>query len=344
MIGFGLSSLYLIRDLGRRHLSEYQTWYADDAGIGGKFEDLKAYYASLVDRGRSWGYHPEASKSILVVSEGNEARAIKSFEGYEFKICTGTRYLGGFVGEEDARNRWVDEKMMEWSNMIQQMSNLASRCPHTIYTGMKSCLQREWVLLQQVVKSDPSWYEKLEIKLKNIFLPALFDVPPPAREITKLPVRIGRMGIRSPVETAEFNYKHSRAMTAHLIQALKGETKFDYNVHNGAINVMRSSLKKSNEVEEKAILETLSSEAETKEERKLIVRGGMNGSWLTIRLISNNGTDISPQEFRDGLAVCYGYVPQDLLKFCDGCEKRTTVTHDLNCRKGGLAIHRHNEI
>jgi hypothetical protein len=47
-----------------------QTWYADDAGAGGKFNAIKQF-AKLQEIGPHYGYYPEPTKSILLISFSN---------------------------------------------------------------------------------------------------------------------------------------------------------------------------------------------------------------------------------------------------------------------------------
>ena len=54
--------------------------------------------------------------------------------------------------------------------------------------------------------------------------------------------------------------------------------------------------------------------------------------------------DLSPREFRDGLAMRYMKPLQELPPKCDGCGALLTVGHALDCRKGGLVVQRHNEV
>jgi hypothetical protein len=42
-----------------------QTWYADDAGAGGKFNAIKQQFAKLQEIGPHYGYYPEPTKSTV---------------------------------------------------------------------------------------------------------------------------------------------------------------------------------------------------------------------------------------------------------------------------------------
>ena len=47
--------------------------------------------------------------------------------------------------------------------------------------------------------------------------------------------------------------------------------------------------------------------------------------------------------FRDALALRYGWLPNNFPSICS-CGKANSVQHALSCTKGGLPIHRHNDI
>ena len=64
-----------------------------------RFRDLQL-------RGPARGYYPEPTKSILVVAERNVPRANEYFHEMGIQVVTGSRYLGGFVGEREAEARW----------------------------------------------------------------------------------------------------------------------------------------------------------------------------------------------------------------------------------------------
>ena len=126
MIGFGLSTLPLIKTLGVELGDAYQSWYADDAGIGGNFKLIRLFYERLVELGSPLGYTPEASKRKLITCDKNMKRAEEYFADMKFQIYMGHRYLGGFLGCDEDRQDWVLKKVKEWGDMINKMSNIAS--------------------------------------------------------------------------------------------------------------------------------------------------------------------------------------------------------------------------
>ena len=54
--------------------------------------------------------------------------------------------------------------------------------------------------------------------------------------------------------------------------------------------------------------------------------------------------DLSPQEFRDALALRYRKPLLDLPPLCDSCGAPFTIEHALDCHVGGLVGQRHNEV
>ena len=50
------------------------------------------------------------------------------------------------------------------------------------------------------------------------------------------------------------------------------------------------------------------------------------------------------QEWRDALFLRYGLEPLDLPTYCDGCQSNFSISHSLDCKKGGLVTARHNEL
>ena len=73
MISYGIGVLPLIRKLRGSHTRVTQSWYADDAGEGGKFILFFAHLWDLQARGPKRGYFLEPTKRIFVLAPRNVA-------------------------------------------------------------------------------------------------------------------------------------------------------------------------------------------------------------------------------------------------------------------------------
>ena len=70
MIAYGIGILPLIKNLTWDIHNFTQPWYADDARDLGTFAILETYFDSLTRQGPGWGYHPQPTKSVLIVRPG----------------------------------------------------------------------------------------------------------------------------------------------------------------------------------------------------------------------------------------------------------------------------------
>jgi hypothetical protein len=66
MFAYGIDILPLIiRLLKAEFPAVEQPWYADDAGAGGKFADIRQFFCKLQEIGLNYGCYPEPTKSIM---------------------------------------------------------------------------------------------------------------------------------------------------------------------------------------------------------------------------------------------------------------------------------------
>jgi hypothetical protein len=71
MAAYGVGLLPLIWHLKTELPNVKQSWYADDASAGESFTDLRLLFWRLQEIGPAYGYHPEPTKSILIVQSHN---------------------------------------------------------------------------------------------------------------------------------------------------------------------------------------------------------------------------------------------------------------------------------
>eukprot|EP00957_Ditylum_brightwellii_P062049 4708624-Ditylum_brightwellii.AAC.1 len=73
------------------------------------------------------------------------------------------------------------------------------------------------------------------------------------------------------------------------------------------------------------------------------MRATKTGVWLTVVPDRLNGMELSEEEIRDNLRLCYGLTPLNVQTHCNGYGKPLTVDHALSCAHGRLVLMRHND-
>jgi hypothetical protein len=71
MFAYGMGILPLIRQLKAEFPQVEQPWYADDAGVSTKFDEIERFLRRLCEIGPLLGYYPKPTKSILIVQQHN---------------------------------------------------------------------------------------------------------------------------------------------------------------------------------------------------------------------------------------------------------------------------------
>ena len=147
MIEYGIGILPLIRELQNAHPRVTQSWYDDDAGAGGTFQQVQEHFRYLQARVPAQGYYPELTKSILVVALGNVARAEEHFRGLGIRVVTGHRYMGGFIGDADAERGWLRDKIRGWMESVKKPAVCLRRTAKVAPAGVAFCAEgdpRSW--------------------------------------------------------------------------------------------------------------------------------------------------------------------------------------------------------
>ena len=135
------------------------------------------------------------------------------------------------------------------------------------------------------------------------------------------------------------------AVTQALATALPLPGPFDVPSYVRDAKVARRECAKSRDDRAKSLLAAIRAGA-TKMVKRRLDRMAETGLWLTLMPETLNGTDLSPDEFRDSLRIRYGLVPKNLPPVCDGagCKASFTVNHAMTCKKGGHVVQRHDGL
>ena len=90
-----------------------------------------------------------------------------------FKVCTGGRYLGGYIGDDDSKQDWLKECMLTWEKNIGTISKTAGKYTHESYAMMERTIQSEWIFMQCVSWDMGNAFAGVEDKLWKTFLTIL---------------------------------------------------------------------------------------------------------------------------------------------------------------------------
>ena len=349
MVLYGLTLVPMAEALRRLVPSIMQPWYADDAAMAGKSENIATAMRHLLRMGPLRGYYPEPTKSVLICNPGTERDAAKEvFAEFDFQYSDGDRYLGGFIGTAEARTEWLAPQIAQWVKSVEKLATVAKRQPQAAYAGFTKSLQSQWLYSLRVLHNVGPAFQPIEEAIKRTFIPALLGMDNGLsghneRTLTALPVKNAGLGIPNPVQSAMEQIDSSRAITAELTDSLKSNSALDVQdyLHQGRETrrlrrVMRTGANKG-------LMNELLSHVDGAAKRRL-VRSSETGLWLTTTPNRMNGTLLSADEFRDSLRIRFGMDPLHLQSQCDGCNQRFSVEHAMNCKKGGLITIRHDDI
>ena len=246
MAFYALSVLPLIRSL-KDTQRWTQVWYADDANCGGFLDSLLVWFQRLLQDGPAFGYHPQPSKTYLVVDERDLPEARRLFEPLGVNITCSHRLLGGHVGSSEGRSAYVEEKVREWLEHLAQLSAAAVRLPQDAYAAVTKSLSQEWNYVQRVIPECGPALSPLKKAISEGFLPKLFgcEISPAERQMFELPVKLAGLGMTNPCVSAPRAYEVSRKATAHLTLAIAGAEEFDIATHRESVFNARAEARSS---------------------------------------------------------------------------------------------------
>jgi hypothetical protein len=222
---------------------------------------------------------------------------------FGFKVVTGCRYLGGFIGEKADQKLWVEAQAARWVDAVVEISKVAERYPQTAYARMQKSLQQEWQFLQRVTDGLDDEFAAIEHAVNAKFLPPLFGIESVCdtkRQLGCLPVKHSGLALPDPTTTAESNWKASTLVCGHLVAALREHTDFRSADHASIMAQGKAEIRKLSQEAYGKYMETILATIPAGKSRT-IRRGMETGAWLSVLPSTVSGTELSAQEFRDAL-------------------------------------------
>ena len=342
---YAMATLPLIERLPQ---SATQVWYADDASALGSLSDLRARWDDLARRGPTFGYFPNASKTWLVTKSELHQEALRTFENSSVNItCVGRPHLGAPLGSTSYVDQFVLDKVNLWSDELKQLSDFAVTQPHAAFAAFTHGMVSRWSYITRTVPNISHHLQTLEDTIRMKLIPTLTGRPPPVdqdRDLFGLPARLGGLGLRNPVRSADDEFCASKKITRPLKDhILLQQHDYSYEVFTEQM-LAKAEVRKQNRdrIDERA---NLLQQAAAPSLQRIIDLAQEKGasSWLTTLPIAEFGFNLHKGAFVDALALRYGWPPPRTPATC-ACGARFSVEHALSCPKGALPIIRHNEI
>ena len=135
---------------------------------------IEIYFNLLAFQCPGRGYHPELSKIVLIVHSEN-INAGKVFgERHLFKVCTGARYLRGYIGDNESKRNWLKDRTLTWEKNIGTIIKTAGKYTHEIYSTVVRAIQSEWTFLQRMNWDTGDAFSGVKKMIQGTYLPRLF--------------------------------------------------------------------------------------------------------------------------------------------------------------------------
>ena len=191
------------------------------------FARLETYFDSLTRQGPGRGYHPEPIKRVLIVRPQN-LEAGKVFGArHVFRVRTGARYFGGYIGDDKFKHYWLRDRNLTWEENINTIRKTTGKFPQESYAIVVRAIQSEWIFLQQVAWGTGDSFAGVEKMIRETFLPCLFfgkkkSLSPVVGALIMMPVKKSSLGLLKSVTSAQQKYLSSNRGNAELVRDVMG--------------------------------------------------------------------------------------------------------------------------
>ena len=91
------------------------------------FDHLEKCFKALKRNSPVRIYFPGPTKSILAVHPKNFKSGYIFGRRHVFKVCTGARYLGVYIGDDKSRGHWIKEHTEKWDRDIFALSQTVDK-------------------------------------------------------------------------------------------------------------------------------------------------------------------------------------------------------------------------
>ena len=321
--------------------------YADDLGGLGKLIEIRTWWDNICKFGPLLGYYPEPSKSWLIVKEQLADDASQIFSDTEIKITTeGRKYLGGFIGKQEAQSQYAKELVSKWIKEVKVLSKIAKCEPQTAYTAFVGGYRHKLTYHIRTFENLSEYLKPLDDVITSEFIPAITEgriCSEDERLLLSLPVKLGGLAIPIFSKTSNDEFENSKIACKELTNNIK-EQKQSYQFNQKLHSNITNEIVKKREAKNAETIEQLRKQMsdEFLRANDLAQMKG-SSSWLTALPLKDENYILNKREFFDALAIRYRWQLKRIPSVC-ACGKRFNLDHAMSCLKGGFIHQRHDII
>ena len=132
MVAYGILVLPPTKRTKAAYFDVIQPWYPGNASAIVTFDNIWLYFNSLKKFVPGHGYYPKPPKIVLIFHQDNLAAGKRFGLRNIFKVCTGERYLGGFIKNKKSKRDWLKDRTSKWEKKIVRSLKWRENIPRRV--------------------------------------------------------------------------------------------------------------------------------------------------------------------------------------------------------------------
>ena len=258
---------------------------------------------------------------------------------------SGHKHLSSVIGEDDFLDLFFEKKVDKWLSELSNLNEIARTEPHAAYCGFVHGFKHKLTYALRTTPGDAVLLSPLEDHIRSSFFPALAGksaISDVERKLLALLQRLGGLGIIDFTQSPLDHYHASQDFCSPIINCIvdqEHEVNDSIYDERSQIKLKSKSAKKTKDAEIASSIDVPEHLTKTVE----LAKDKGSSSWLTTLPLEMYGFHLSKSEFRDAIALRYGWLPERLpSKYV--CDETFTVEHALSSPRGAFPMIRHNEV
>ena len=233
----------------------------------------------------------------------------------------------------------LKEKSVNYSNMLEKLAKHSKVSPQNVYKSFTNGLQHKLTFIARTTPNADSLLREAEKIIDKNLIPSMLNHPSYSdryRKVFSLPLKEGGLNILLPEDRAN-EYERS----IRVCEPLQNQNAIDAEFYQEKILQKIRKEKQEQAIAKKLAIKDLINDKEAYSLDLAMEKGA--SCWLNALPLKRYHFDLTKGEFRDGIALRYGWDPVKLPSRC-ACGENFNVAHTLHCPKGGYTHIRHNDI